>query len=298
MADEGHFGPAALDNLHEQHRQSGTENGACLTGHQGSFSKHGNKVTCNYRYQAWEQAQAHGGIKSALHGYPTTLTATVKTSAWKKIKPEYCTRLPAPRPGDWDITGPVVGPITRKTFSGTKVIIPAGMNFTQESWPYWNNAHHLIPKGTLKAKITEQPVRVSNLIQKALLTAQYNINHKLNMLLMPQDKRVADLLGLPRHIQLRDKDAPGLAPICGNHPVWNEMTCTIRGGLNSIIKGYKKICDDAIDAVKGTHKVPKVTLDKNKLENLSKRLLAMILSAQGAGHIDEGQSLDALADSL
>jgi hypothetical protein len=299
MADEGHFGPASLDSLHTKHRQSGTEGGACLTGHDPSFSKHNNQVTCNYRFQAWKQAQAHGGIESALHSYSKiTISSTIKTSAWKKNKPEYCGRLPKPRPGDWDITGPTAGPVTRTTFAGKKVTIPAGMNFTQELWPYWNNAHHLIPKGTLKAKITEQSARVSTLIQKALLTAQYNINHKTNMLLMPQDKRVAEILGLPRHIQLRDKDAPGLAPICGNHPVWNDMTCTIRSGLTSIVNGYKKICDDAIDAVKGTHKVPKPSLDKTKLEKLSERLLKLILGAQAAGHIDEGQSLDALADAL
>jgi len=299
MADEGHFGPAALDNLHEQHRQNGTEGGACLTGHQGSFSKHGGKVTCNYRYQAWEQAQAHGGIKSALHSYPTaTISSPIKTSGWRSMKPEYCGSLAKPRPGDWDITGPTAGPIQRRTFFLTKVVVPVGMNFTQDLWPYWNNAHHLIPKGTLKARINAQSAKVSTLIQKALLTAQYNINHKINMLLMPQDKRVADILGLPRHIQLRDNDAPGLAPVCGNHPIWNDMACTIKGGLNDIIANYKQICDDAIDQVKGTHKVPKPTLDKKKLEDLSTTLLNMILGAKGAGLISEGESLDFLADSI
>jgi len=293
--DEGHFGPPALDTLHKKHlANDDTEGGACLTGHEYKYERRGNKKTCNYRYQAWEQADAHGGIKAALHSYETkTITTPIRTSSWKKLKPEYCAILPKPRPGDWHLDGPRTD-ITRKSFAGATKIVDATMNFTKELWPYWNNAHHLIPKGTFQAKVVAEGEPVSSLIQKALLTAQYNINHKINMLLMPQDKRVAAILGLPRHIQLRDKDAPGLAPICGNHPVYNEMTCTIRNGLNSIIRNYRKICNEAIDAVKGTHKVPKPSLDKKKLENLSKRLLKMILGATAAGKIKKGQAIDVL----
>jgi hypothetical protein len=293
---DGHFGPDALDKLHEKHRKDGTEGGACLTGHQGSFSKHTGKVTCNYRYQAWEQAQSHKGINAKLHSYASkTLRGPVKTSAWKKVKPDYASRIPKPKPGDWDVTGPLSGPIKRTTFSGTTVVVPVGMNFTQETWPYWNNAHHLIPKGTLKSKIIDEGAPITDLVQKALMTAQYNINHKVNMMLMPQDKRVADILDLPRHLQLRDKDAGGIAAMCGNHPVYNLLACEVRLGLDSILRGYRKIVDQAIDDVKGTHKIPKPQLDKKKLERLSRKLLKMILGAEAEGLVSVGQSLDAMA---
>jgi hypothetical protein len=299
MADgDGHFGPAALDKLHEKHRKNGTEGGACLTGHQGSFSNFNGKVTCNYRFQAWKQAQDHGGVKAALESYKSAvITGAIRTSAWKKIKPDYSSHLPKPRSGDWDVLGvPAAnGPIQRNSFSGAVVKVPVEKNFTQETWPYWNNAHHLIPKGTLKDKIVAEGEPISSLVQKALMTAQYNINHKENMLLMPQDKRVADILGLPRHIQLRDNDASGLSAQCGNHPVYNLMACEIRLGLDSVMRSYRKIVDQAIKAVKGTHKVPKPALDKEKLVRLSRRLLKMILGASGAGLITKGQSLDAMA---
>lgn len=297
---DGHFGPEALDNLHKKFRAEGTtEGGACLTGHQASFSGHNGKATCNYRYQAYEQANSHGGIKGHLHSYESvTVRGPIRTSAWKKNKPEYCAFLPKPRKGDWHVTGPLLGDIVRQNYAKKKVVVPQGMNFTQELWPYWNNAHHLIPKGTLKDKILGETDKVATLIQKALLTAQYNINHKVNMLMMPQDKRVADILGLPRHIQLRDGDAAGIAASCGNHPVYNLMTCEIERGLNSIIKNYRKLVNQAIDDVKGTHKVPKPTLDKKKLESLSRRLLKMILGADAAGVIKAGQSLDLMASKM
>ena len=301
MADaDGHFGSAALDKLHKKFRQTGTtEGGACLTGHDGSFSKKQNENTCNYRFQAFKQAHATPRIKNMLHSYSTaTIPSRIKTSAWKKKSPEYCAYLPKPRPGDWDLDGPTIGPIHRKNYTQGPVTIPAGMNFSQELWPYWNNAHHLIPKGTLKAKILEQKdARVSELIQKSLLTVQYNINHKPNMLLMPQDKRVADILGLPRHIQLRDKDAPGVAAICANHPIYNKLTCEIDRGLNSIVASYAKTCKGAITRVKGTHKKPKANLNKERLIRLSRRLLTMILGAETAGAVSDGQSLDQLAKS-
>ena len=297
MAEKGHFGAVELDDLHTKHRQkNSTEGGACLTGHEPNFGGKRNKVSCNYRWQAYEQAQAHGGIEKALHSYKTAtdIKPQEPTSSWKEIKPEYCAMLPAPQAGDWDITGPTRD-LTRANFAGTGRKIPQGMNFTKELWPYWNNAHHLIPKGTLKAKIVDAGEPATGLIQKALMTAQYNINHKINMLFMPQDKRVADILGLPRHIQLRDADSPGMSASCGNHPDYNRMTCTMERGLDSIIKGYIKICDKAVDETQGTHDVPNPTLDKKKLEELSKELLDIILGATAAGDVKAGQSLDHLA---
>jgi len=50
----------------------------------------------------------------------------------------------------------------------------------------------------------KEPSPVDELIQTALLKAKYNVNHKLNMLFIPQDREVAELLNLPRHIQLKN----------------------------------------------------------------------------------------------
>ncbi|MCY1082651.1 AHH domain-containing protein [Archangium lansingense] len=276
---KGHFGDAALSVLHNVQKNT-TENGACLTGHLGGFSKFRNKSSCNYRYQAYERAKENVEIKKRLQSYKARLsTNSIETSAYpaesESMTPAYyCARLPAPQAGDWDVTGPN-RVVTRTTFSKKTYGIPIGHNFTQDTWPYWNNAHHLIPKGTLKERILEEDSQVSELMQKALLKAKYNINHKFNMLLMPQDREVAELLDLPRHIQLKDDDEPDLAAMCTDHPAYNEMVREMDSGLDAIIQDYKEICDQKIE--EGEHDVPDGLLDKARLESLSKRLLRIIL---------------------
>lgn len=300
---DGHYGPKKLNKLHKS--INGLNNGACLTGHMGNFSKFGNKKTCNYRYQAYERAKA-GDVKGKLHSYARKeITADVTTSAYKtqagKRNPaHYCARIAPPRKGqnDWHVGGPKT-PIVRKKFSGQKVTIPATMNFTQDTWPYWNNAHHLIPKGTLKARISEEKARVSVLIQQSLLEAKYNINFKVNMLMMPQDREVAAILGIPRHIQLKENDEATLAAMCTDHPVYNQMVKEMKSGLNTIVKDYVAICDKAIKKADKKHEEPKATLSKAKLESLSRKLMSMILnwgsSKKGKKMAKQGPSLDKLA---
>jgi hypothetical protein len=292
-ADKGHFGPAALNKLHKQHRARGTtENGACLTGHEPNFKgkSDARKWTCNYRYQSYERALSHGPIKQKLHSYKNYNfgSAKIRTSAYvtknrKSAPARYCAALEVPgkgkpgskpEPGDWDLDGPHQD-IKRKNFARKTVWIKAGMNFSQDTWPYWNNAHHLIPKGTLKKDITAQPAKVSNMIQKALLTAKYNVNHQINMFLLPQDKRVAKILGLCRHIQLAERDRGGVEKSYCDHPEYNRL---VSQRLEKIIKSYKRICDDKLAKAKKKHPIPNAKLDKAKLENLSKLLLRKILA--------------------
>ena len=199
--DKGHFGSADLDNLHDSSVQKDTtEGGACLTGHVASFRKFKNKITCNYRYQCYEQAGSESKIKTCLHSYNAkAVKQEVQTSAYETkaggwAPAYYSLMLPPPRPGDWDVGGPL-NPIFRESISKKNVKIPTGMNFTQDTWPYWNNAHHLIPKGLFRSVILELELDVSTLMQTALLKAQYNINHKKNMFMLPQDKEVAKILG-------------------------------------------------------------------------------------------------------
>ncbi|MBU8899865.1 AHH domain-containing protein [Corallococcus sp. M34] len=294
---QGHFGDAELDELHDPQKNT-TENGACLTGHQGNFADFKNKVSCNYRYQAYEQAKGHDGIKARLHRYNNDLPKRrLETSAYPANKggmtpDRYCAHLEIPEPGDWDVEGPF-RTVRRRTFDKRKVKIRAGYNFTQDTWPYWNNAHHLIPKGTLESEFSKQEAMVSNLMQKALLKTRYNVNHKKNMLMIPQDREVAELLQLPRHIQLKDGDTSRVAASCTDHPVYSQMTVEMLSGLQKIISDYREICQEALLGVEGKeHAIPDAELDKTRLESLSTRLLNLILSWGPNGG---GRSLDKLA---
>lgn len=290
-SQKGHFGAKRLNKLHKKVKK--TEDGACLTGHQPSFEKkaESKKVTCNYRYQGFEQAKSHRGIKWRLHSYRTTLTAPIRT-ALKVAPPRYCVWLDPPGPGDWDLDGPTKGPIVRKNKSGRKVTIPKGMNFSQDTWPYWNNAHHLIPKGTLKEVISNEPSPINNLIQQGLLTALYNVNHKKNMLLMPQDMEVAKELSMPRHIQLKEGDDTSISAQVFNHPEYNTMVSV---GLDKVMTSYRKSADNANKRKKKPHEVPNVRLSKKKLETLSKNLLRWVLAW---GKDGKGSSLDSKSKAV
>jgi hypothetical protein len=105
------------------------------------------------------------------------------------------------------------------------------------------------------------------------------------MLIMPQDLQVANMLGMPRHLQLQHDDG-GVEVAIGNHPVWNQYVVDVENGLKTIIDDYAKICKDAIaDAEKNQHPLPNAELDKKKLEALSERLLKFILEG-GPGSLD------------
>jgi hypothetical protein len=96
-----------------------TAGDACLTGHDGSkHSKFRRKQTCNYRYQAVEQAKNNSELKKYLHSYNDVLdqiavkySAGVKTSAYKanseNMSPaRYCLKIDMPKRVDWDLGGP------------------------------------------------------------------------------------------------------------------------------------------------------------------------------------------------
>lgn len=276
-----------------------TEGGACLTGHHDAVHEgFKNSESCNFRYQGLEQAKSEARIKKYLHSYndnihmlspkypegvPTSAYAAKSTGnmtpAW------YCSHLEVPRLGDWDVGGPNRN-ITRGRFVGEDDTILRQENFTRGKWPYWNNAHHLIPKGTIVKIIRESGASVGPLIEAGLLRAEYNINHKINMLLMPQDKEVGAILDMPRHIQNKDGDAPNIKSACTNHPVYNEMVINLKQGLRPIVNEYKK---NVKEAQKAKCEKPDYKLNKSKLEELSKDLLDIILAGDG------GQSLDKLA---
>ncbi|MDG9669604.1 AHH domain-containing protein [Hahella sp. CR1] len=298
---EGHFGDALLDDLHER-LQGTTENGACLVFHgSATFIEFRNKFTCNYRYQGYEQAKSHTAIKNTLHGYMTGIEherskaikdrGHIVTSAYETdsggMKPgAYCIDLNFPNKGDWDVGGPDRD-ITRLKYNGrSTTTIKKGHNFTRETWPYWNNAHHLISKGTFKNMILNEGPKISNIIQKALLTAKYNIHHKKNVLLMPQDKEVAQILGLPRHLVLKEEDQQEVSKQCTSHPIYDRLVRETKKGLRDILGEYRKICDPVKDYPDG-HPIPDVNLDKSKLEKLSEKLLRLILGMSPGAPLDQ-----------
>ena len=161
-------------------------------------------------------------------------------------------------------------------------------NFDHFKVPYWHNAHHIIPNGALKGAITKagkEKAGLTNCIKQGLLKATYNLNDKINMIILPMEQDVGDLIKLPRHLR-------GDGTRRFSHPDYSREA---EESLKDIIDSYKQIALDAINAVEGKHEKPNATLSKTALETLSNRLYEDI---KKAGQETGGMSLDEITPSL
>ncbi|MFY2563942.1 AHH domain-containing protein [Corallococcus terminator] len=228
------------------------DDGACLTGHESKYTE---KNSCSYRYQVVEHSRANGG-RAALYKLGDesfgqlsrdNVLGLIQTSRYRTTKgpsrtnpsgkyprdSKYGDQLRVPRPGDWDVDGPH----RTGALGASGLPIDPGMNFTNSYWPYWNNAHHMIPQGTFNTQIENSGPRTALLIRAGLLKAKYNINRFNNMLLLPMDTEVGKLLNLPRHLTLDDGSTEFDDNPKFNHTLYNAK---VTSRLDSIISDYKE----------------------------------------------------------
>lgn len=254
-----------------------TEGGACLTAHYGSGYS---KVSCSYRWQSKENARDRhkkwfDGNSERLANNPGA-GQPMPASHWRIWYAGLNDILPT-HPEDWAVDGPSRSPTDlRKDNRGN--VIPNGKNFTNAQWPFWNNAHHMIPKGAFNSLVGKAG-KAYQLMRVCLLQAKYNINWKRNMFILPMDKAVGAEVFLPRHLGLiKTSDR-------FRHADYSDM---VEAKLKEIIDDYKQICDQAISDTK-PHEMPKAELDKKKLEALSKRCELVI---KQFGAVIEGGQID------
>lgn len=299
-----------------KHKKSGSadgENGACIAGpYEAAYRK---KNSCSYRWQtvmAYSEDEGTGNLDGRANPFKTPrLRAALETSRYETAKSKkkrrryypsgYPAKLPVPRPLpegeiDWGILGPkttwvVKDPKTKKRL----FTIPAGQNFKGKKcsmWPWWNNAHHIIPKATLKNAIAavENPkdwksrLSVKTIITRFLLHEKYNVNHHKNVIILPMDKEVGKKLGLPRHLileddttleELEDRGTPEPTPKF-DHVNYNKLA---NGRLVTIMNKFKSAAKKAAGGEACVTK--EMNAAKEMLETLSDDLHSAIL-AQGA----------------
>jgi len=87
-----------------------------------------------------------------------------------------------------------------------------GSNFTDSaSVPYSFEAHHVVPTNELMNAISsvgkESPMKdeIIRLVRKGLMEEEYNLNDKVNMLILPLEKDEAFALALPKHKKTADQ---------------------------------------------------------------------------------------------
>ncbi len=251
------------DKIKEKHKRVEE---ACLSGHQGQLKK---GDTCSYRWQAYLQAK----LDSGLYNWPAYKSiskegknAQVKTAAYekggKKIPSWYKFELDPPGKNEWNLD--------------------EGDNFTKCYLPYWHEAHHVIPKGTLQHCLNlvgdgaKDPSGAKLAVFGGLLDEGYNVNNKLNMIILPMDWEVARALQLPKH-----RKTPQLT----NHPAYNGYV-------------FQRL-DEFFDAVREAakeHENPKYEACREKLEKLSDKLYRQIVEAGKMMVEGDMDSLDDMAE--
>lgn len=239
MADNIHISKADLDALHKP---------GCLT---RCTSKRQPSNPCSHICRAVEQTEDH----ASTYDYPTYIELCSNTNDYFLPTSSSRARLTrCPRPNEWDVG--------------------VGNNFQHYRVPYWHNAHHIIPNGVMRsgiAKVGKEDSRLPRLIKYALLKAEYNLNFKENMVILPMQSAIAQALALPRHLK-GDEVGPGELPEIFSHPDYSTM---VENELVPVLNRYKQML---ADATKKEHLALPGSLSRTALEQLSRDTYVQILS--------------------
>jgi len=240
------------------HKCTGSvEGGKCLNRHEVGFKQYSCfhkwqafvRATEDSKYYNWPRYENAAKDQMPENGHTVFGNRAIKSMARHGTatyagKGIYFVRMDKPGPGDWDVDW-------------------SRRNFKYDcNTPYYHEAHHIIPDSILQTVIEEaigdeggSPELV--LVARNLLLEQsYNINHKLNMVLLPMNSHAARVLNLPIHRQ------PG-------HPDHKMYRDYVKSRLVGDFYGVLK---NAVD-----HKNQKPGDLKSKLESHSKTLYKQIV---------------------
>src|SRR5262245_42003499 len=224
----------------ELHQAKGGGGGkGCLIRHHPREKGH----HCSHQWMAQERAE---GEDKGVYNYPAydslCTTGTYTTGAYVTRKqgifpPGHGMTEPRPNPYEWDV--------------GSRG------NFEHYLKPYWHNAHHLVPNGTLKRAIDGAgDDKIADLIRQGLLMGEYNLNDKANMMILPMGAAVADAMGLPRHLH-GDQGVTRFS-----HPDYDARVLTM---LKPVMDQYAAMVKNKSE----DHKEPPTKLAKDQLISIS-----------------------------
>jgi hypothetical protein len=255
------------------------EGGRCLNRHEAAWKEH----SCSHRWQGYKHAEAD----SHLYNYPAYKRLVesgrpVRTDALKDfassagtffpIFPEnYKFVLNAPKKGEWDV--------------GT------GRNFKWDSrTPYLHNAHHVVTNSQLRSAIEKSEDKFPGftlVVRKGLLRADYNLNHRDNVVILPMDSKVAGALNLPRHL---------ITVLHRDHYVYSKH---VGMELKSIMQTYEGQLEDYLKNKDKEHIKMNHKLCKDAIVSLSKQLYKLITARlTKAAREDQGVDFNGTLDSL
>lgn len=181
-------------NLEDEHKRvsQNTDGGRCLVPYR-SYSQQ----SCSYRWQAYKQAlherELYNGdrYKELLRNNARQKIKMLRQRRAKKGERRWEEmEVDAPQKGEWDVS-------------------EQSANFQGKcNAPYWFEAHHIIPHSQLKGAISRvgegkpDANELQLMVRRGLMKEEYNLNHKLNMLILPMDGGIAKALRLPKHLAM------------------------------------------------------------------------------------------------
>jgi hypothetical protein len=164
-------------------------------------------------------------------------------------------------------------------------------------WPWSNNAHHIIPRSVLANMLDDvsqdaapESARMFRLAVNGLLTENYNLNAKINMIMLPMVEIDAARMGLPRHLKGKGGGA-------FDHPDYSEIIyLQVLGQVVEKYEGFAK----AVKAKKHQEKDPDPPQVRTILEGFSEvvyeEIIAVAAAKRAAGETD--LTLDSISSAL
>ncbi|AKQ64711.1 hypothetical protein A176_001623 [Myxococcus hansupus] len=222
--------------------------------------------SCTHRWQAFEKAlenkatyalteaqlKALGSGKWSLlfRGGGKVVSKLVGAGEKVALSPEnkgmHLRELAKPGEGDWDIGH--------------------GRNFKWDcNVPYYHEAHHVIPDATLRTALTkvfDGPVSVW--VASKMLDAPYCVHHKDNMLILPLDARVGDVLQLPIHRETKQ---------C-SHTTYDEFI------LNKLVTLMQKVQEEILEEHDKDDDAPKTRDLARSIEREADALYSQVVAAR------------------
>jgi hypothetical protein len=186
---------------------------------------------CSHRGQAYQKAESEGG------------PGPKNRYSWPALVPG------GPRkPGAWD-------------FGGKD-------NFKRSSRkPWWHEAHHIVPHAELRDAMDKVGAGFSNQVEivakvrRGLRKEGYNLNEKINMIILPVKKKQSDVLGLPLHRKTE------------KHMSHDQYSDMVEVKLRPIFSSMKASADRC-------KKPPPYLAVRKKIEHLSTKVYQQILKSE------------------
>ena len=191
--DSEHTERKLYDDLHI-HRKKALSGGCCIV---RGISTYAENNSCSYRWQACYRAVDKHRDRKIY--YESTDDSATPIAAGSSMSRRAASTADAMRRSG---AAESISKKWKDAADGKEYAYVVGKPFRTCFSPWENNAHHLIPVGQLIGsieKVAGGDDTTAYAIAQALTGRKYNVNHWVNMMILPQRASTSIEIGLPTH---------------------------------------------------------------------------------------------------